>query len=159
MSKKYYINKDFYVGDTGKQLKDIKTNADNISSNTNNISGLKYNLITNGVAVKTGIKVDGYDEYVQRFKFGDITEAGIYKLDFDCTGKTITKWEGSAWPSGTNNWFMLGIRHDFYNNMNSIDAADVAIWASKNEKKLCCRAYNGNITRVFVNVYYINHQQ
>lgn len=26
-----YINKDTYVGDTGKQLKDIKTNADNIS--------------------------------------------------------------------------------------------------------------------------------
>lgn len=33
-----YINKDTYVGNTGKQLKDIKTNADNISINANNIS-------------------------------------------------------------------------------------------------------------------------
>lgn len=33
-----YINKDAYVGDTGKQLKDIKTNADNISSNTTKIN-------------------------------------------------------------------------------------------------------------------------
>ena len=33
-----YINKDTYVGDTGKQLKDIKTNADNIDTNTTNIA-------------------------------------------------------------------------------------------------------------------------
>lgn len=33
-----YINKDAYVGDTGKQLKDIKTNADNISNNTTKIN-------------------------------------------------------------------------------------------------------------------------
>ena len=36
-----YINKDVYVGDTGKQLKDIKTNADNISTNTADIKNLK----------------------------------------------------------------------------------------------------------------------
>lgn len=35
------INSDTYVGDTGKQLKDIKTNSDNIKTNTDNINNLK----------------------------------------------------------------------------------------------------------------------
>lgn len=39
-----YINKDTYVGDTGKQLKDIKTNADNISSNLMSINNINNNL-------------------------------------------------------------------------------------------------------------------
>lgn len=34
------INPDTYVGNTEKQLKDIKTNADNISSNTTNINNI-----------------------------------------------------------------------------------------------------------------------
>ena len=33
-----YINKDIYVGDTGKQLKDIKTNSDNIANNLSKIN-------------------------------------------------------------------------------------------------------------------------
>lgn len=38
-----YINKDAYVGDTGKQLKDILTNTNNIKTNTNNINNLQNN--------------------------------------------------------------------------------------------------------------------
>ena len=45
------INQDLYIGDTGKQLKDIKTNADNIKTNADdiktnndNINILKNNL-------------------------------------------------------------------------------------------------------------------
>ena len=42
-----YINKDTYIGNTGKQLKDIKTNSDNISSNTTKITNLEKNVKTN----------------------------------------------------------------------------------------------------------------
>ena len=42
-----YINKDTYVGDTGKQLKDIKTNSDNISSNTTKINNNTTNISKN----------------------------------------------------------------------------------------------------------------
>lgn len=38
-----YINKDTYVWDTGKQLKDILTNYNNIKTNTDNINNLKNN--------------------------------------------------------------------------------------------------------------------
>lgn len=42
-----YINKDTYVGDTGKQLKDIKTNSDNISSNLSKINNNTTNISKN----------------------------------------------------------------------------------------------------------------
>ena len=42
-----YIDKDTYVGDTGKQLKDIKTNSDNISSNTTKINNNTTNISKN----------------------------------------------------------------------------------------------------------------
>ena len=42
-----YINKDIYVGDTGKQLKDIKTNSDNISSNLSKINNDTTNISKN----------------------------------------------------------------------------------------------------------------
>ena len=41
------INPDTYVGDTGKQLKDIKTNADNISSNLSKINNNTTNISKN----------------------------------------------------------------------------------------------------------------
>lgn len=42
-----YINKDTYVGDTGKQLKDIKTNSDNIANNTTKINNNTTNISKN----------------------------------------------------------------------------------------------------------------
>ena len=42
-----YINKDTYVGDTGKQLKDIKTNADNIANNLSKINNNTTNISKN----------------------------------------------------------------------------------------------------------------
>ena len=42
-----YINKDIYVGDTGKQLKDIKSNADNIANNLSKINNNTTNISKN----------------------------------------------------------------------------------------------------------------
>ena len=42
-----YINKDTYVGDTGKQLKDIKTNSDNICANLSKINNNTTNISKN----------------------------------------------------------------------------------------------------------------
>ena len=39
-----YINKDTYVGDTNTQLKDIKTNKDNLTNLNNDVSNLKSNV-------------------------------------------------------------------------------------------------------------------
>lgn len=56
------INPDTYVGNTGKQLKDILTNADNISSNTTklndfgtkSLSSSGYQKITGGMLIQWG---------------------------------------------------------------------------------------------------------
>lgn len=40
------VNPDLYVGSTGKQLKDIKTNADNISNNASNITNILTRMNT-----------------------------------------------------------------------------------------------------------------
>lgn len=54
------MNKDAYVGDTGKQLKDILTNANNISNNTNNISNNtnSINDILNKISGIQGLKIE-----------------------------------------------------------------------------------------------------
>ena len=85
------INKDLYVGDTGKQLKQIKTNADNIATNTTNITNntnkiatLSYNLTTGATPIKTGRKIDNKDEYVYRINIGTLPNNGnkTYSLPF-----------------------------------------------------------------------------
>ena len=47
-----YINKDTYVGDTGKQLKDILTNANNIANNANKLHQVGW-VIDSGWKVST----------------------------------------------------------------------------------------------------------
>lgn len=66
-----YINKDTYVGDTGKQLKDIKTNADNISNNTTNIS----NIINTLNDLKRYRNV-----YEPKYIYNDTGNVGYYEL-------------------------------------------------------------------------------
>lgn len=100
------INPDTYVGNTGKQLKDIKTNADNISNNTNklnefdtkSLSSSGYQKITGGMLIQWGqsnITVESNvmeKQYTINYpkKFGNIYQVipvlndpgyGIQKLD------------------------------------------------------------------------------
>ena len=66
MSKNYYINKDIYVGNTGKQLKDIKTNKDLIDLNAQHIEQLKAVVLYNGGNAGTTGNVtlsDDWDKY------------------------------------------------------------------------------------------------
>lgn len=62
-----YINKDTYIGDTGKQLKDILTNADNISNLQNN---KQDKLTTNRVAISTSNSVKVY-------RYGNVVSVDI----------------------------------------------------------------------------------
>ena len=58
-----YINKDTYVGDTGKQLKDILTNANNIANNSTQIStiqGIVNALKSHNFKTATNINVNTY---------------------------------------------------------------------------------------------------
>ena len=52
-----YINKDTYVGDTGKQLKDIKTNADNISNLQYDTGWINLDLINGATDFTDGRKL------------------------------------------------------------------------------------------------------
>ena len=71
------INPDTYVGDTGKQLKDIKTNADNISNHTTklnefdnkNLSSTGYQKITGGMLIQWGqtnitVEANVHEKYI-----------------------------------------------------------------------------------------------
>ena len=69
-----YINKDTYIGDTGKQLKDIKTNADNISSNLSKINNNTTNISKNTTdinSLKTRTTNLENIEIVQKYISGD----------------------------------------------------------------------------------------
>lgn len=55
-----YINKDTYVGDTGIQLKDIKINADNITSNTSKL----YQV---GLVIDSGTKTSTANQNQSNF--------------------------------------------------------------------------------------------
>ena len=50
------INPDLYVGNTGKKLKDILTNANNISTNKSNISVLNNKVNNVGAFLTSGTK-------------------------------------------------------------------------------------------------------
>lgn len=81
-----YINKDTYVGNTGKQLKDIKTNADNISSNSASITNIGNEVNT----VKTNL--NKIKDYVT-----DLNEYGSQELD--------DKWYHRSFNSGFGELF------------------------------------------------------
>ena len=69
-----YINKDAYIGDTGKQLKDIKTNADNINTLKNNLN-VGYEVIT---TTSTAIPV--IDDTSWKTLFTKTINKGLYLL-------------------------------------------------------------------------------
>lgn len=68
------INKDTYVGDTGKQLKDIKTNSDNISTNLSKINNNTTNISKNTTdinSLKTRTTNLENVEILQKYVSGD----------------------------------------------------------------------------------------
>ncbi len=75
-----FINKNAYVGDTGKQLKDIKTNADNINNkqdtlttksvNITNLTNAQMKVYRYGNVVS--IDIDGYVQ-----QSGDVIARGL----------------------------------------------------------------------------------
>lgn len=81
-----YINKDAYVGDTGKQLKDIKTNSDNIANNTTKINNNTTNISKNTTDINS-LKTRATDleniKIEQKFVSGDtIKTTTIAKATF-----------------------------------------------------------------------------
>lgn len=81
-----YINKDTYVGDTGKQLKDIKTNSDNIANNTTKINNNTTNISKNTTDINS-LKTRATDleniKIEQKFVSGDtIKTTTIAKATF-----------------------------------------------------------------------------
>ena len=74
-----YINKDTYVGDTGKQLKNIKTNADNIQNNSTDIQAL-YKSIEDlkPVELYNNSSGDNFDEYTLSQSSANFKRLTIY---------------------------------------------------------------------------------
>ena len=95
------INK--VTDDDVNELKDVSNaNANNAGDlanlNTSNknslveaINELSYNMITNGNPVKTGIKIDGKEEYVVFINVGNLPNNSSKRIDFDTSETTITR--------------------------------------------------------------------
>ena len=117
---------------------------------------IKYNLITNGAAVKTGRKIDGQDEYVQRFYFDaiDTKDATFTKeLDFSLSDVIITSSDGMGCATGTNSWYPLQQRHDNYTGI--LDSADSCYWLTGTDNCLNVKSYNANLKKAYINIYFI----
>lgn len=121
------------------------------------ISNLKYNLVTNGDAVKTGRLVDGKEEYVKRYKAniesisssGNTRAGATINLGFTLSSTTIVSFEGYI-VSNTDNIFSLDT-----NNFNGGDYGKNYIYLSstKNTIVINCNSSNYNGYAV-VNIYF-----
>lgn len=92
-----YINKDTYVGDTGKQLKDIKTNADNIKTNSDKLDKMK-DYISDFIAVNQGQNL--YDKWYY-ITFG-VSHVGMLYRRLVIDSIDITSPEGSLYYTEYN---------------------------------------------------------
>lgn len=63
----YKLNQDTYVGNTGKKLSDILTNANNIKNNTNNIAINTNKLYQVGLVIDSGIKTSTANQSQSNF--------------------------------------------------------------------------------------------
>lgn len=106
-----------YSGQTPLSAENMNAMQDgiyeDIDKNTASINALKYNLVTNGGAVKTGRAVDGKDEYVKRYKISIVagTINGNAPLDFELSNVTISRMigyivynNGNIYNLDTNNY-------------------------------------------------------
>jgi len=88
------INKDLYVGDTGKQLKQIKTNADNIATNTTNIANNTTNIATNsskilrdenfmeiGLSARYNTTLTGWQNHIINYNKTDYNNGSMFTRD------------------------------------------------------------------------------
>lgn len=64
------------------------------------IDEIKYNLVTDGAPVKTGRKVDGKDEYIQKINVGSGPNNGAVSYNYRTDNKIIT------------NYYVLGISNN-----------------------------------------------
>ena len=120
------------------------------------IPGLKnkvdiYNIITNGEPVKTGRKVDGKDEYIQRFSFTGLNATPqIYSktLGFILNNSIITGFEGAS-KSNTNNWF-------YFTDSNSTAAWGLYFTLNSSDNTIKLTTLNSNMSEAYINIKYIN---
>lgn len=153
-----------YSGQTPLSAENMNAMQDgiyeDIDKNTASINALKYNLVTNGEAVKTGRMVDGKDEYVKRYKF-DINSIsgqqstraqGAASLGFVLTSVTVVEMKAYI-VSNTNNVFSVDT-----NNYNLGDSGKNYILLNANENKVTvnCNSENFN-NHAVVDIYYINN--
>lgn len=84
-----YINKDTYIGDTGKQLKDILNNSNNIKTNTNNINNLQNNK-QDKLYDSDYQPIDSFGTYFKEYG-GDYRKVGVRKIGNVCYLKGLIR--------------------------------------------------------------------
>lgn len=111
-----YINKDTYVGDTGKQLNDIKTNADNIQNNSTDIQAL-YKAIEDlkPVELYNNSSGDMFDEYTLSQSSANFKRLTIYYRQTSYFGSSESSVEVLN-PNGKNVLLFFHFPLDTYNN-------------------------------------------
>lgn len=109
------------------------------------IKELKYNLITDGPAVKTGRKVDGKDEYVKRYHIQTIQGIAYVESGLDISKITITKIEGTV-VSNSGNIFNLDTSN--YNGGNNY------VYFNAKFNRVAVGCDSGNYSNAYVNLFF-----
>lgn len=136
------------------ELGDLETtDISNLVAAINELNKIRYNLTTDGEAVKTGRKVDGKDEYAKRFSVV-LTSVDTFTKDlgFSLSDVTIISTDGMGYASNTGSWYPLQERHDTYAGI--LDSADACYWLTGSNNKLNVKTYNTNLNKVNVNIYF-----
>ena len=147
MKINFKLIKDFFGN-----LSELQTsNKNNLVAAINEVNEVKYNLITDGPAVKTGRKIDGKDEYIKRFHFSGLyKEAQTYSkaLGFTLSNCIITGFEGAT-RSHSNNWFYF------------TDSTSAATWGmyfllDNSNNTLNLGTLSSNMEDAYVNIKYVS---
>ena len=110
----------------------------------------RYNLVTDGSAVKTGRKIDGKDEYIKRFSFTGLNQSSqtyTKSLGFDLSNVIITGFEGAS-KSSVGNWF-------YFTDSNSTVSWGLYFALYETNNIIGLTTLNGNMLEAYVNIKYI----
>lgn len=105
----------------------------------------KYNLITDGPAVKTGRKVDDKNEYAKRYHIQTIQGIAYAESGLDISKITITKIEGTV-VSNSGNIFNLDTSN--YNGGNNY------VYFNTEFNRVAVGCDSGNYSNAYVNLFF-----
>ena len=134
------VNGDLFIADVNRN------NPINVKEEINKRIE-KYDLETSGSPVKTGRKIDGYDEYVIRIDLGSLPNTSTSTTALGVTINKLTKIEGNAYRQNDNVSFPLPF---VSNDINMC----IGLWVQNNNLIVTTGADRSTVVG-WANIYYI----